>query len=354
MNIASRTVRMRPRLKRVAVCQMEAASNSIPVKAQLMWQTASLGLIISLPPGSAFADTVAPPRPLGETPSMARLAEPPAVDVISPGALAALRTARDVIARFHRVAEDEVPALGAAFDRALDEAAIHLRERDIPALRRQETRGLLEKLALIAWDLRKNRARYDELQGRYRGFIGPDKRRPIPPGPTSAFLTSNHTTEEYRLAWEYFLLKPIPRNEFQAQSDARAVEALMRIQNPAAIFTLLQAHRATQDGGLPGEWAKMRQFEVMKILLYLPCEASARALLEMSVYDMEQWRREAAAAPAGKRVWDRTGLQTNIVELTSGRSPGTEGWRAAVSAIDEASLPEAQRLLLQRIKQAQQ
>lgn len=131
----------------------------------------------------------------------------------------------------------------AAFDAALDRLADCLDGAEVERRAAQEGRDLAAKLVVIAWDRRRRPERYRELD-RYT------HREPEPrmatPWPEPARPLSAHAVEEYRLAWEYFLLRPSP-GQWPAMQSRAAVTALNLIGSdaslPALVFVFQTAWR---------------------------------------------------------------------------------------------------------------
>lgn len=145
---------------------------------------------------------------------------------------------------------------GREFRATLDRLAEEVAPRLAMQMKSLESENIRAKLITIAEDKHKRRKLYEEIRLKYvnHHYWRPKRswfrreRQLFTPFPISPELYREHMREKYRLAWEYFLLKPNENGVFKY--DCRAMEALEAIGNPASIVTLTHCFRTTYAQGV--------------------------------------------------------------------------------------------------------
>ena len=134
---------------------------------------------------------------------------------------------------------------GEAFDQALASIAS---PADQPLAGRPmvaEGPSIDTKLRAIAAHRRAQPELYTEIERIYILGVDNPRRR----APRSPRVATHHATEPYRLAWEYFLLRPPPHNA-SSYHDHRISQTLIKIGNPSSLLTLCHAYRVTTEEGI--------------------------------------------------------------------------------------------------------
>jgi hypothetical protein len=223
---------------------------------------------------------------------------------------------------------------GEAFDAALGEMA-KLASADLVAqARAQEYRSEAAKLLLIAADRRDAPARYDALRERYLAAVA----EPAARAPAAPPLSAAEATEAYRLAWEYWLLRP-PLAGQAPQANQRMVDALVAIDNPASVQTVMMAVEATaSDKAFPGRARAFRQHDLLQILGRMPGENSLQALMRsVTLIDNPpaSLQSEKAGAPTPQPDYLNAATYAERL-LTDAEHFGTASrWRAVLNRVPE-------------------
>jgi hypothetical protein len=167
---------------------------------------------------------------------------------------------------------------GRAFDSALEKLAGEVGTNRASQVLANERRDIQSKLLAIALDRQQRPEVYLEINNRYidryamyrpeRRFIRSPNFEPI------------HVNEKYRLAWEYFLLRP-PLKDTLALYDLRAIQALSDINNEASVVTLLYCFEVTLPAGkINVDRVKSRQSWILNAIIWYPTEQGLKALLK--------------------------------------------------------------------------
>jgi hypothetical protein len=119
-----------------------------------------------------------------------------------------------------------------------------------------EATSIQDKLRAIAAQWQEEPDRYREIETWY----ALDERGLIP------WLSSRHAVEEYRLVWEYLVLRP------HSIQGGRGAEALGVIGNPHSVVTLRRAYKSSDAG---------RRFIILSGLAEIPCREAADAITEV-------------------------------------------------------------------------
>ncbi|MCB1356227.1 MAG: hypothetical protein KDK53_06920 [Maritimibacter sp.] len=196
-----------------------------------------------------------------------------------------------VIARAYApdVTLEERRALPRAFDRAMASLAQAVKDLDIDVTK-SEARGAGPRLALLALDHERDPKRLGVLIDRYwQGLVGSDNRRAQAPPVIDA-----HLAKEFRLAWEYALLRPAAPGS-SPDHEQRAWSAITWYEDPASRVTARIAFEATTGRGTPASRdLARRQRLFLRIIGAVPSEAALRALAD------EIERAERQIAETGK------------------------------------------------------
>lgn len=223
---------------------------------------------------------------------------------------------------------------GEAFDAALGEMA-KLASADLVAqARAQEYRSEAAKLLLIAADRRDAPARYDALRERYLTAVA----EPAARAPAAPPLSAAEATEAYRLAWEYWLLRP-PLAGQAPQANQRMVDALVAIDNPASVQAVMMAVEATaSDKAFPGRARAFRQHDLLQILGRMPGENSLQALMRsVALIDNPpaSLHSEKSGAPTTQPDYLNAATYAERL-LTDAEHFGTASrWRAVLNRVPE-------------------
>lgn len=230
--------------------------------------------------------------------------------------------------------------LGKSFDAALDNLARLSGPEQVDRAKELEAKGIAPKLVVIAADRKARPTIYAELAEKYVFSVD----NPMSRAPASPQLRSEHLSEEYRLAWEYFLLRP-PALIAAPQYELRAARAISRISNGASLTVLTYSYRITTHrnvvltryvsrrqrmllstlGQLPGRNALdaimqcsalseiQRQKAVIKDTQWDPGNYAYRLLTDQVNYGFgEQWRKVIVEAPAEKLSPEKDRLMQSI------------------------------------------
>jgi hypothetical protein len=182
-----------------------------------------------------------------------------------------VRSAGDDFARRERAGREFDDALRAAFQR--------IQPEEWAAVVSRESESIRDKLAALAVDRERRHEIYDEID---KIYVTPAADAPQPRVLQTPLLRPQHAVETYRLAWEFYLLKP------DSMAMDRAAEALGQIGNPASVITL---RHAAQTGLGP---------LVLGALANLPSPAGAEATLH--VLSAAEGRWGVAPKPYGDWV----------------------------------------------------
>jgi len=209
-------------------------------------------------------------------------------------------------------------------DTTSDKLASELTESVAKEARSREGEDVLAKVVLLAWDRKANTKRHEEI---YETYFN---RKNFPPRLNNLRalvrlppLQDKHCVEEYRLAWEYILLRG-DEGWIGAQWIG---DALLRIGNPACVPTALQAFRNTVRGPLPLVGAggtPTHQSYLLHILFGFRNEISLQAILECLSLDaaqrshlqgeekieVEKARAEMLHSPEWKKIMDQIDVKT--------------------------------------------
>lgn len=238
---------------------------------------------------------------------------------------------------------------GEAFDAALDEMA-KLASADLVAqARAQEYRSEAAKLLLIAADRRDAPDRYDTLRERYLTAVA----EPAARAPAAPPLSAAQATEAYRLAWEYWLLRPTLAGQ-APQANQRMVDALVAIDNPASVQAVMMAVEASaSDKAFPGRARAFRQHDLLQILGRMPGENSLQALMRSVALINSQpasLTNEKSGAPMAQPDYLNAATYAERL-LTDAEHFGTASrWRAVLNRVPEKNGATADNDLLRKAR----
>jgi hypothetical protein len=229
----------------------------------------------------------------------------------------------------------------------------------VKAAKDKEGDTLNAKLIIIADALTREPARFDKIQRYYvsegernslRERYGDNSGVQIAPVViTAPTLRPEHSTPDYRLVWEFFMLMtwfPAPE-----QFNNRVEEALIKIGDPRSVPVI--EHRYRDAASDP--WQKPDHFN--SLLLEFPSERALRALLSC----VEEWDEKAVVRRKKDPVSPIPGLShtevagdpTAQIKTLQWLSPKkADAWRE-VAAKGRGATPE-QRITLEKIRAALQ
>jgi hypothetical protein len=99
--------------------------------------------------------------------------------------------------------------------------------------------------------------------------------------PRSPYLNTEHIAENYRMVWEYYLLKP-PGAKILPHYDYRATEALSKINNPASLIIFESVYRYSTKTKIPLEYPVIhKQQLLLSDLVMMPSESGLNTMLRM-------------------------------------------------------------------------
>jgi hypothetical protein len=228
-----------------------------------------------------------------------------------------------------------------AFSAAASELASRIDPDTAQKMRAAEGESIEAKLATIILDRNLRPEIYDEIERTY--FIRVAK--PTSRAPTAPPVLPQHATENYRLAWEFFLLRPAGGLAFK--SDLRAMEALAQVNNPASILALLHCYQLTTRQGIPSRRVDTQQSWLFNALSRFQNRAGLKALLECTSLSQNQQSHEGAS----KSHWD---AERALREVLSGKYGNRERWQEVVAALPKSLLPMDQAQLLENAIRRQQ
>ncbi len=227
-----------------------------------------------------------------------------------------------------------------AFSEAVSELASRLDPDTAQKLRAAESESLEAKFATIALDRSQRPGVYDEIERTY--FLRVAK--PTSPAPTARPVLSKHATENYRLAWEFFLLRPAGGVAFK--SDLRAMEALTEISNPASILTLVHCYQITTLEGIPSRRVDTHQAWLFNALSRFRTREGLKALLDCTSFSKSQQSHEGQR----KSGWD---AEKALRGVLSGKYGHSERWQEIIAALPKSFLPAEQAQLLENVTRRQ-
>jgi hypothetical protein len=162
----------------------------------------------------------------------------------------------------------------ATFDRTLADLARRITPDTAVRIAADEGKDERAKFVAIALDQSAHPERYEELRRVYVD-IRADSRRVAPGSPN---LLGKHLSKDYRLAWEYFLLRP-PAGDYPDRFESRIIGAVAAIGDSASLPAIDSAIDATvQPGILLGSRLAIRQRGLLAALTAFPTVQGADSL----------------------------------------------------------------------------
>lgn len=157
--------------------------------------------------------------------------------------------------------------------------------------------------------------------------------RTVNPGqiaPSSPRLEPAFQVEQYRLVWEFFLLKP-PAANMAPRYNLRAAEAIAAINNPASLVTLEKVYaNAAKTKEAPDYLVVNRQKNVLLTIGKMPSEAGALSLARLVSIPVRQpdstlkisWQPRVFVAEMlrGKQQLANIGTWKNIINRVEKRA----------------------------------
>jgi hypothetical protein len=230
--------------------------------------------------------------------------------------------------------EKQIQAAGDAFARELDLAGTLVTPELAEAAAAAESRDISAKLITIAWDRRTRPQVYQEIDREYLRKVNvPGSVAPRSPDPHA-----RHSTEAYRLVWEYTLLRP-PAQYFSDRYERSALRALSHINNPATLLTLLLNYSMTVVGDAPSSpLPEDRQRALLMGLTLLPDRETLRVILQCVSLSEAQHRRAAQRKDKkGEpewRPWDVAGFVSTLM----GEGALAPQWKRILASYPRTSL----------------
>jgi hypothetical protein len=286
------------------------------------------GLAVSLPGVAARAQDDASPGKLIED----LMVQLPAAELANLRAAVELQRAG--------LAAGRAPDEPAAFDEMLSNLA-----RDESALGSEtarrlagfEGRSIEAKLIAIARDRMLRPDTYQELVSIYVDV--PKDTGSIAPG--APRLRSEHMTEDYRLAWEYFLLRP-PAETDPDRFPERVVAALAAIGNPVSLPAIEAAVAAATQADVPLEpRLALRQRGLVAALSAFPTDEGVDVLGRVvGMLQAAQERGGAAVSEPlrGTVLFDPTSVFVRDLNAVPGQQVL---WQAAIARALETPAQQA-------------
>ena len=141
--------------------------------------------------------------------------------------------------------------------------------------REMETREIGAKLIVLAEYKAEHADRIDAVIDSF--VTGPGTTFPTRVAPKPPKITPEWADDQYRLAWEYLLLRPRVLDRFIAQ---RAGTALADINHPASALTIATSIRTSlAKDSIPGRFRDLHQRAMLDALADMPGNISLEALM---------------------------------------------------------------------------
>ncbi|MBK6799530.1 MAG: hypothetical protein IPG76_22855 [Acidobacteria bacterium] len=199
--------------------------------------------------------------------------------------------------------------------------------------------GAKNKLLAIASYKRSRPELFQEIDATYAfGVSDPQHRAPRSPA-----LMAKHATEQYRLVWEYYLLKPTSVG-YSDQFTLRIVKALSRINNPKSNVSIEFNYLNTTKPAvaLTQVVAEQQQY-MLTILGNNPSTENLYVLLNL--LSISNIQRQSQTNRSRLVTWQpesyvKSLFSDNAVLISKNR------WRDVIGQIDRSKLTAQQRRLL--------
>jgi hypothetical protein len=250
----------------------------------------------------------------------------------------------------------ETPGKNAdAFSNAMQLLANQIDDRLAEKMKANEGTTITAKLATIALDRQKRPEVYEEIKETYiTPHLNPRLHALLSP----PLRSSIHAIEKYRMAWEYYLLSPLP-DEAVELADLRPIDALGHIASDASIVAILARYHMVgrqfgPDSKDSRDYIQRTYRRLTSSLQQIGSEKALHAMLEMLSFSKEAMR----TSPGDWTTWDyKSGGSTTwdpeqdlLRTLTySGNLAKREKWRKVIEAFPRDNLPPDQRALLEKV-----
>ncbi|MUH35799.1 hypothetical protein D9O36_08110 [Zobellia amurskyensis] len=208
---------------------------------------------------------------------------------------------------------------------------------EVPSGATFQENTLDNKLLAIAQYLKRFPERFQEIKNTY--ILGVDDYRfRVPSSPQ---VSAAHASEDYRLVWEYYLLKPYT-NQGSNLYKQRINEALARINNPKSLFALQHAYAKTS--GAPSRYIGTlvaQKTLMINTLARMPSEASLSTMLEVVSSDLTTSKDSIA-------YWDANKYLKEVLSDTPILKK--YNWNSIINSFNTTRLNPSARQLYDQIK----
>jgi len=219
------------------------------------------------------------------------------------------------------VSKDSISHL---FEILADSVGILLSAEATPATL-SELKGLEASLAFMTTDKIRRPQIYDEIEKIYiKGVHNTRSRFPRSPN-----LSQAHLTDEYRLAWEYYLLQPEASNFAPLYKD-RVTRAIGYIKNDSSLNTLLQVYELTTQPEVKSSQVENLQKGLLASMSMYGSPDALRTILKC----MDLSKKYSIEKSTEERSWE---VEDYVLKLLTEKSNyGNENiWGGVIPGITE-------------------
>lgn len=232
---------------------------------------------------------------------------------------------------------EELEVAKQTFDKLLDQLSLEVPNPLDNQIQPFTGKRIEAKLIAIALDRSKNLERYNNL---HRYYFVVKQEGPIRPRVLHApQLAPEHTTEPYRLAWEYLLLSP-DSSKGVFLSHYRALQALAAIKSTDSFITLKYAFELACDPNDPHR-LQARPAHILSILSLFISNEALQAMLDcVEIYKLKVLRNHEVKSP----------IEDHVFRLLTGQENrgNVEQWRKVLGDFPTETLTQDQKRLIQR------
>jgi hypothetical protein len=195
-------------------------------------------------------------------------------------------------------------------------------------------RGIMVSTTMVdmALDRKQHPESYAEIEREYLEQV--DRMFHVPRAPA---LQELHAQPEYRLVWEFALLKPVNTGRIPGVGVTEAAySAVAKIGNPASLATLLHIHRVGWAVLGYGPGANYKLWETIGTFATAKGLRTILAFISHARHDAIMERRYFAWNPEVER---------RVIEVIAGKYGNADKWRKLLADFKEHLAADEQRLL---------
>lgn len=214
--------------------------------------------------------------------------------------------------------------------------------------RKAEAREIRAKLIAIAIDRAEHPDLHAEIDQTYI-HCPLDWQKRVPEAP---FPSTPHMQDKYRLAWEYWLLRPGCDSLIPAHGYERVLFAIRQIGNPASLLAIEHCYLLTCREVASPRQVHRSQLYLLRSLAGFKTEDGLRTVLRC-LAESEKLPYKDHPDYTKRWRWNDGGPAEHVARLMS--EPAVRAkWAEILQRMDRSALPNVQRGILDRLERSVQ